>query len=394
MRDDETLRMAFIAGSLGQGGTEKQLLYLARELRRASVDARVLTLTRGEFYEAAFADAGVPVEWVGHHRLPLRLADLAGAVHRFHPHIVQAVHFFTNLYAVWCARLLGGVGVGAIRGDGWFDMGECGMWGRPLLHAPRSLVANSRAAVRHAEAAGIEPSRLHLLANVIELQPFDGRNEPRRAADADASDVVAVAVGRLAPIKCFHHFLGALARARRGGGRLRGLIVGDGPERGSLETLAGTLGLLPDGVRFLGPCSNVPRVLASADMIVLTSRQEGFPNVLLEAMAARLPAITTPVGDAAMLVDDGRTGFVVPFGDEALLAVRMMALAQSPAMRRIYGDAGRARVEAHYRVDGLAGRALRIYRGIAAQQQCGRTLRAVEAADAAYAAAAGSVLAH
>jgi glycosyltransferase involved in cell wall biosynthesis len=129
-------------------------------------------------------------------------------------------------------------------------------------------------------------------------------------------------------------------------------------------------------------------------MIVLTSRQEGFPNVLLEAMAARLPAITTPVGDAAMLVDDGRTGFVVPFGDEALLAVRMMALAQSPAMRRIYGDAGRARVEAHYRVDGLAGRALRIYRGIAAQQQCGRTLRAVEAADAAYAAAAGSVLAH
>jgi glycosyltransferase involved in cell wall biosynthesis len=389
MRDGESLRVAFIAGSLGQGGTEKQLLYLARELRRASVDARVLTLTRGEFYEEAFADAGVPVEWAGRHRLPMRLGELAAAVNRFGPHIVQAVHFFTNVYAVWCARLQGSVGIGAIRGDGWFDMGECGIWGRPLLRLPRSLVANSRAAVRHAEEAGIDPARLHLLANVIDLEQFDRRSGPRRgagaagaagSASADASGCVAVAVGRLASIKCFHHFLGALARARRGGGRLRGVIVGDGPERERLETLAGTLGLLPDGVRFLGACDNVPGVLASADMIVLTSRQEGFPNVLLEAMAARLPAITTPVGDAPLLVDNGHTGFVVPFGDEDLLAARMMALAQSPLMRRIFGDAGRSRVETLYRLDGLAGRALRVYRRVAAQQHCERALHAVEAA--------------
>ena len=310
--------MAFIAGSLGQGGTEKQLLYLARELRRASVDVRVLTLTHGECYEAAFADAGVPVEWAGRHRLPLRLADLAAAVHRFRPHIVQAVHFFTNLYAVWCARLHGSAGIGAIRGDGWFDMGECGMWGRPLLRAPRSLIANSRAAARHAEEAGVDPARLHLLANVIDLAQFDRRAGARRDArsdetrseetDAEVTYAAAVAVGRLVPIKCLHHFLRALARARRSGGRLRGLIVGDGPERARLEALAGTLGLLPDGVRFLGACANVPRVLASADMVVLTSQQEGFPNVLLEAMAARLPAITTPVGDAATLVDDGQHG--------------------------------------------------------------------------------------
>jgi glycosyltransferase involved in cell wall biosynthesis len=380
MRDDEGLRVAFIAGSLGQGGTEKQLLYLARELRRASVDARVLTLTRGEFYETAFADAGVPVEWAGRHGLPLRLAELAAAVHRFRPHIVQAVHFFTNLYAVWCAGLHGSVGIGAIRGDGWFDMGECGRWGRPLLRAPRSLIANSHAAARHAEEAGLDPARLHLLANVIDLEQFDRGAGPRPVVCPDETDAVVVAVGRLAPIKCFHHFLRALARARQSGGRLRGVIVGDGPERGRLESLARTLGLLPHGVQFLGACANVPHVLARADMIVLTSRQEGFPNVLLEAMAARLPAITTPAGDATALVDDGRTGFVVPFGDEERLAVRMMALGQSPVMRRTFGDAGRARVEAHYRVDGLAGRALHIYRRIAAQQHRDRTLHAVDAA--------------
>jgi glycosyltransferase involved in cell wall biosynthesis len=117
-------------------------------------------------------------------------------------------------------------------------------------------------------------------------------------------------------------------------------------------------------------------------MIVLTSQREGFPNVLLEAMAARLPAITTPVGDASMLVDNGRTGFVVPFGNEEVLAARMMALAQSPLMRHTFGDAGRAHVETHYRLDGLASRALHVYRRIAAQQHCKRTLQAVDAADA------------
>jgi glycosyltransferase involved in cell wall biosynthesis len=381
MREDDGLRVAFIAGSLGQGGTEKQLLYLARELRRASVDARVLTLTRGEVYEPAFADAGVPVEFVGRHRLPRRLADLATAARGFRPHIVQAVHFFTNLYAVWCARFVGCVGIGAIRGDGYFDMSECGMWGRPLLHAPRSLIANSHAAACHAEEAGVNPARLHLLANVIDLEQFDDRAGPRRVGrNATETDALVVAVGRLAPIKCLRHFLRALARARRSGGRLRGLIVGDGPERDRLEALARDLGLIPDGVSFLGACDNVPRVLVRADMIVLTSRQEGFPNVLLEAMAARLPAITTPAGDAATLVDNGRTGFVVPFGDEEQLAVRMMALAQSPIMRHTFGDAGRALVETHYRIDGLAGRALRIYHRIAAQQHRDKTLHAVDGA--------------
>jgi glycosyltransferase involved in cell wall biosynthesis len=80
-----------------------------------------------------------------------------------------------------------------------------------------------------------------------------------------------------------------------------------------------------------------------------------------------------------MLVDEDRTGFVVPFHDVELLTERMLALARSPAMRRAFGTAGRARVEAQYRVDGLAGRALEIYHRIAARQRLVKTLRAVDA---------------
>jgi glycosyltransferase involved in cell wall biosynthesis len=378
MSERDGLRVAFIAGSLGQGGAEKQLLYLARELLRAHVDVRVLTLTRGECYEPAFAEAGAPVEWVGRHRLPLRLVDLALATRRFRPHIIQAGHFFTNLYAASAARLGGSVDIGAIRNDAQFDMQECGRWGGPLLRLPRSLIANSRTAASRAAAAGVDPSRVHVLANVIDLEQFERQASARLLGMKEAHEVLAVAVARLVPAKRLDRFLRALARARREDRLLRGLIVGDGPERPRLEALAQALGLLPHGVRFLGACANVPGVLARADMLVLTSQHEGFPNVLLEGMAARLPVITTPAGDAGLLVDEGRTGYIVPFHDQQLLAERMLALARSSAMRRMFGACGRSLVEAQYRVDALAGRALAIYHRIAAGQGRVKTLRAVD----------------
>jgi glycosyltransferase involved in cell wall biosynthesis len=385
-QSQDRLRVAFIAGSLGQGGAEKQLLYLTRELMRVRVDVRVLTLTHGEALEPAFAEAGVPVEWVGRHRLPLRLADLVLATRRFHPHIVQGAHFFTNLYAAGLARFGGVAGIGAIRNDTRFDMEECGRWGGPLLRVPKSLIANSRTAAGYAEAAGVDASRVHVLFNVIDLDQFDRRAAgPTRLPGAGTGtwarerEVVAAAVARLVPAKRLDRFLRALARARREEVLLRGLIVGDGPERARLEALAGGLGLLPEGVRFVGACADVPRVLGDADMLVLTSQHEGFPNVLLEGMAARLPIVTTPAGDAGMLVDEGRTGFVVPFHDVELLTERMLTLARSPATCRAFGAEGRARVEAQYRVDGLAGRALEIYHRIAARQRRVKTLRAVDA---------------
>jgi glycosyltransferase involved in cell wall biosynthesis len=207
-----------------------------------------------------------------------------------------------------------------------------------------------------------------VLANVVDVEQFDRQASGRLLGIKKEYDVLAVAVARLVPAKRLDRFLRALARARRAEKSLRGLIVGDGPERPRLEALAAALGLLPYGVRFFGACANVPSVLARADMLVLTSQHEGFPNVLLEGMAARLPVITTPAGDAGMLVDEGRTGFIVPFHDQELLAERMLVLARSPAMRGLFGACGRSLVEAQYRVDALAER-----------QRRGKTLRAVDA---------------
>ena len=98
------------------------------------------------------------------------------------------------------------------------------------------------------------------------------------------------------------------------------MIVGDGPLWTALHQRAQDLGLLPDGVAFLGRRNDVPALLGSADMLVLSSDHEGCPNVVMEAMAARRPVVTTPAGDAGVLVEDGVSGYVVPFDDVEAMA--------------------------------------------------------------------------
>jgi glycosyltransferase involved in cell wall biosynthesis len=378
MPDQHSLRLALLAGSLGRGGAEKQCLYLARELVRAGVEVRVFALTHGDPYERSLEEVGAAVCWGGRYRVPLRIASLAGMVRAFRPDIVQALHFFTNLYAVAAARLSGCVEIGSIRNDTQFDMAECGPWGVPLLRAPRTLVSNSRAAAQRAERSGVRPERIQVLTNVIDVAEFDRIWAPCRV-DAPSREVpIAIAVARLVSAKRLDRFLRALARARQQGIPLRGVIVGDGPERPGLEALAGALGLFPEGVVLLGEREDVPRLLARADMLVLTSQHEGFPNVLLEAMAAHLPVVTTTAGDAASLVRDGRTGFVVPFDDQELLCARLTELAVSPATRQALGRAGRRVIEEEYRTDTLAGRALRIYHQAARLQRCTDSMRALE----------------
>jgi len=113
----------------------------------------------------------------------------------------------------------------------------------------------------------------------------------------------------------------------------------------------------------------VPQLLRSADMLSICSAHEGFPNVLLEAMAARLPTVTTAVGDAARIIEDDFSGYVVPSGDIEALTNRIVHLAGSMARRRRLGDAARREVEQRFSLKHLGVRLLATYGAIAEQQR-------------------------
>ena len=365
---NERLRVALIVGCLGQGGAEKQLIYIARALLKAGVEVKVYSLTQGEYYEPALDAMSLQPIWIGKFANPiLRVFSLANALLHYRPHIIHSTHFFTNLYAAIVARLWGSISIGSLRNDAFLELKANEAWGRWLLRSPSVLIANSHAAKRNAVSLGIRNDKVYILSNVIDLVEFDEQIQTAQFKKGSNKGICASAVARLVYEKRLDLFLEALALAGRETSDLTGIVIGDGPEKTNLEAIAADIGLLPESVLFLGRRNDVPSLLRQADMLILTSDHEGSPNVLLEAMAAGVPVVTTPAGDADVIVQDGVTGYVVAHDNVEELAKRMVCLAKSHELRRRLGVAGRCRVESHYGVDGLASRLLSIYREIAEQ---------------------------
>lgn len=366
----EGRRVAFIAGTLGQGGAERQLYYMLTVLRQHGARPRVLCLTDGEFWEAPIRALGVPVQHVGGPRSRLRrLARLIADLRADPVDVVQSQHFYTNLYAAAAGRVLGVPEVGALRSDVRSEVAANPGWlGAASLRVPRLLAANSARAILNAEAYGVPRARLRLLPNVVDVARFAPR------PGGDAGPVRLLLAGRLGAEKRGDRFLRLVAAARAHlGAAVEGLVVGDGPERASLERQAAALGLLSDGagagaragVTFHGAQADVAPWYGRASVLVLTSDFEGTPNVVLEAMAAGLPVVATDVGGVSDLVRDGVTGRTVPRDDEAALVDAVLALASDPARRRRYGAEGRRHVETHHALPHLADELRALYAAVA-----------------------------
>jgi glycosyltransferase involved in cell wall biosynthesis len=363
----ESLRVAWIAGTLGPGGAEKQLVYAVAALLQARVTVRVYALTRGEEHELSLRSLGAAPVYCGRFGLPpARLATLALALRGFRPHVVHSVHFYTNLYAAAAARACGALSVGAIRSDLTRELRLHPFWGRRLLRWPDAIVTNSTVAAENARRAGRPADSVFVLPNTLDLADFDRRAALPVGGTPEWPRPCVAAIGRLIAVKRIDRFLRALALARRRRPDLTGLVVGDGPERASLEALAAELELLPEGVRFLGRRDDVPGILARVDALVLTSDQEGSPNVVLEAMAAGRPVIATPAGEVRHLVRQNRTGFVVAFDDAEELAARIVEVTGTGDLASVLGREGRRLVEAEHGVEDLPRKLLRVYADAAA----------------------------
>ena len=154
-------------------------------------------------------------------------------------------------------------------------------------------------------------------------------------------------VARLVPIKAHEVFLAAAAEVRRQVPGARFLIVGDGELRQALEQQTAALGLT-DAVRFLGWRADIDRLYADIDVVALTSRNEGSPVALIEAMASGVPVVSTEVGGVADVVQHGVSGLLAPMDDAAGIARHILTLLADPAMRHTMGQHGRARVAATY----------------------------------------------
>lgn len=212
---------------------------------------------------------------------------------------------------------------------------------RIFLRRAEQVIAVSGATRDMLVHEGVRAERIEVLQNAVdcerEVEPLDLRAEFGLPADA----VVAVAAGRLSPEKSHRFLVEATAQLEP---RVHVLIFGSGREEAVLRAQIGELGLA-DRVHLAGFRKDVLRCLAGADLVVNPSLTEGLPNVVLEAMAVRTAVVATDVGGVSELVLPQRTGWLVPAGDAAALAVAMAEAVADAELRRRMAHGGREHVE-------------------------------------------------
>jgi glycosyltransferase involved in cell wall biosynthesis len=215
----------------------------------------------------------------------------------------------------------------------------------------------------------VPSSRLMTIENGVEIpESLPERDAARRTLGLAPDTPVVVTVGRLARQKAPENFLQAAASVIRKVPDARFLVVGDGPLRSHLQTLAESLGIAAR-VRFLGFRDDVPLILRAADIFALFSRWEGLPLTILEAMAAERPVVATAVDGNVEAVQHGRTGLISPAEDIGQFATNLTTLVRAPDRAREMGAAGRRFVEERFGVDRMARQLSDLYQLLDSRRQ-------------------------
>jgi glycosyltransferase involved in cell wall biosynthesis len=217
-----------------------------------------------------------------------------------------------------------------------------------LRHYER-IICVSEDLVARCRRAGVPASRIMLIENGIDVGDFCRSRSPAEArADLGLAPLPTIgAVGRLSAEKGFDILIRAVDRMLTSGIETQLIIAGDGPDRESLSRLIGKLGR-EDRIRLLGYRGDLVPFYESINVYALSSYREGFPNVLLEAMAMEVPVVATRINGVPSLITPGNTGEVVEPGSVEQLADALGRLLGNAGQRAKYAVTGRKLVETKF----------------------------------------------
>lgn len=220
---------------------------------------------------------------------------------------------------------------------------------RPLT--TRFVCVSERTRTLGIEARTCAAGRTVVIPNAVDVA-----RAPRAALTGRPPRVVTV--GRLKEPKDFVGLVHALGRS---GMPFRAVVIGDGPDRPLVEEAIRNA-RVQDRVELLGEREDVPAQLAASDVFVLSSRSEGMPISVLEAMAAGLPIVASAVGGIPELVEDGVSGLLVEAGDVDALAAALRRVLGDTELRERLGAAARARAEERFDLPRFRDAHVRLYR--------------------------------
>lgn len=346
----------FYTDSRVLGGAENAMFMLLGSLDRAEWEPTLLLEDAPEVEPLAerAAGLGVPVRRIP--SLPLglvgarRVPGLARLLRRerpavFHAHMSSPVACKWGLTAAVLARVpavLGTVQVGAYEPD------RSSYWQLRLLarKVDRYLAVSREIADELVEDLGWPAEKVEVLYNAVDVERAAVQAPPGLRAQLGGSETrpLVLTPARLNAQKGHDTLLEAIAAVPNA----LFLLAGDGPERERLEARAAELGVA-ERVRFLGRREDIPQLLAACDVFALPSVYEGSSLAVLEAMAAGIAIVSSAIGGTEELIEDGRSGLLVPPGDAPALAAALRRLLGDPELRERLATRARERVDAGLR---------------------------------------------
>lgn len=351
------------------GGLEAVVRTLAREQRGRGVDVHVGAIVEPESVPHAFVtkteEDGVPVTSleVPHRRYVTEVREAGRLMERVAPDVVHTHGYRADVVAGTLARRRGYPVVSTVHGfTGGGLKNRVFEWlQRRSLREYDAVVAVSRPMAVELRDVGLEPDRIHVVPNAWtpDARPLE-RTPARRELGLPPDDCVLGWVGRLSSEKGPDVFLRAVAELAGEGHDVAASVVGEGPRRRGLEELSRELGI-EGRVRFHGLVPDAAELYRAFDVFVLSSRTEGTPISLFEAVHARVPVVATRVGGVPDVVS-GDEAKLVPAEDPEALARAVAGVRQRPDRARERAESAARRLEEEFSVEPWLERYASVYR--------------------------------
>ena len=350
-------RVLLLTDEMEVGGTQRQIVHIARHLDRERFEPSVLFFRNPSFFVGELEQEGVRVIQVEKRgRLDLGFVwRLVQTLRRERYDVMQCFAFSGELWGAVARRLLPRARrpalISSVRGVyEWYSRWH---WyiKRWVSGQSERIIANSRMGAEYACARmGLPSGAIRVSYNGV--QSVQGAPGLRTELGVPEEGVLVLFVGRLVVHKDVPTLLKAAALLRTRVPGLRVALAGDGPLRDSLAREVQALGL-GDVVHLLGQRDDVPDLIESADVIVLPSLREGLSNVILEGMMGGKPVVASRAGGNIELIEHDRSGLLFDIGDAQALAVALERLARDTALRVRLGNGARQRALTEFSIPSM-----------------------------------------
>jgi glycosyltransferase involved in cell wall biosynthesis len=349
--------------SFDMGGAESQAVLLARLLRDDGTYAVSLACLRREGVLLEAAEALGLGEIPEYRLTSFYNRNMVTQLRRFVSFLkerrIDVVHpqsFYTNIFGTVGAALARVPVRIAFRGEtaGWRTPAQ-NFIERCSYRLASAVHANSEAVRDYLTNSGISPDKIITVHNGLDLArvtppPGLARDEALAILGLPLETelrFVTIVANMRHEVKDHQMFLRAAARVYREFPNAGFVLAGEGELLESLRQLSIQLGI-GKNVFFIGPCEKIAALLFISDVCVLSSKAEGFSNSILEYMAAARPVVATDVGGAREAIAEGESGYLVPSGDDADMAARIVTLLHDPALAHAMGQRSREIVEQRF----------------------------------------------